>query len=520
MTRESNLARVLAIEWDNQEFHLVSANIRRGKVHFERAVQWRQEVPFTPGQAEEYGKRLRQRLSEAGISPAPVIVSLGRDRMVVKEIRYPQVAVAEEPTLVRMQVVKDLTDSPNDVYIDYCPLAEPDRSGQRRALSLVVRKDVIHTIQDTCRAAGLKVLAITARPFGIAACVKRVAGSHAQVPAPPTADAVVAVLTVAQGWAEFCAVRGEQLLFARSMTAGDGLFGEVRRNLAAYAGQPQLTFPRDAIQALYVTGNGENAVLREKLQATLGIPVHGLDPFVNEERIDAAPNTRAGFTGVVGLLQMWAERRALPANFVKPREARPVTSPHKKRMLVYGSLAAAALVALLLGGNWLLAQDRDKLDKLRESKVEADRQLKGLQPEAKYLEALKEWVDGDVSDLDEFYDLVARAPWVEGFRITKVVKTVVQQTKLAKEKDKDKESRYLVRFDITIKVLRKDKNLVQDWVTAINKDPHCKANSSGNKTIGANLDPENAVQEYLMTVEVARQSQEKYNTLLKTPPKR
>ena len=58
-------------------------------------------------------------------------------------------------------------------------------------------------------------MAITARPFGAAACVKKLAGHVPEVPAPPAVDAVVAVLTVTQAWAEFSVGRGDQLLFAR-----------------------------------------------------------------------------------------------------------------------------------------------------------------------------------------------------------------------------------------------------------------------------------------------------------------
>jgi Tfp pilus assembly PilM family ATPase len=514
---------LLALDWDNHEFHLVAGSVRRGKVHIDRAVHWREETPFTPAQAEEFGKRLRQRLAESGVSPGPVIVGLGRDRLVVKEIRYPQIDPAEEPNLVRMQIYKELTEAPGDVAIDYCPLAETDRNGQRRALSLVVRKDLVEGIQEACRVAGLKVIAITARPLGIAACYRRLAGQHPQVPAPPAPDAVAAILTVTPTWADFTVVRGDQPLFARSVAVGDGLMGEVRRNLAAYAGQMHVSFPRDAIQALYVSGNGENAVLREKLQSTLGIPVNGMDPLVREERVDASPNIRAGFTGPVGLLQHWAEYQTLPANFVKPREARPAASPHKKRALVYGVLGVVLLALVVYGVGIVMARDRADREKLLADDARADTELKKLQPEAKYLEALKEWVDGDVSDLDELFDLVARMPWpVEGLRITKLEKTILPpQKQMAsagkdkdREKDKDKENqaKYLVRLNLTIKVLRKDNKRVQEWMEAINKDPHCKATSPRLSTVSNANDQENALQEYTMTVEIARQAANLYNT--------
>jgi hypothetical protein len=301
------------------------------------------------------------------------------------------------------------------------------------------------------------------------------------------------------------------------MTAGDGLLGEVRRNLAAYAGQPQLSFPRDAIQALYVAGNGENAVLQEKLQATLGIPVHGIDPFVNEERIDVAANSRAGFTGAAGLLSLWAEHQAMPANFVKPREAKPVASPAKKRVLVYGVLAAVVLGGGLFGAFSVLANTSAQERDLREQKAAADKRLKDLQPEAKYLEALKEWVDGDISDLDEMYDLVARAPWVQGFRISKMEKTVVLQPKSAAATAKDK---FLVHVTIKGRIFRKDQRLLQNWVDAINRDPHCKAKSDKISTIINAADPDMSVQEFEVIIDIARQPATAYTTTFSPPSKR
>ncbi len=204
------MARLLALDWDNTELHLVEANVSRGKVHIQRAVSWREQEAFVPANAEQFGTRLRDRLKEAGIAPAPLIIGLGRDRLVVKEVRFPHVSADVEAFVVRNQIIKDLTESADDVLIDYAPLADTTKQGERRALSVVVRKETINALQTVSRAAGLKLAAVTARPFGVAACYKYLAGHTPQVPAPPSPDAVVAVLTVAGSWAEFSAVRGHR----------------------------------------------------------------------------------------------------------------------------------------------------------------------------------------------------------------------------------------------------------------------------------------------------------------------
>ena len=46
---------------------------------------------MTAAEAAAVGARLKERLREAKIPIAPVLASLGRDRVIVKDIRYPAV---------------------------------------------------------------------------------------------------------------------------------------------------------------------------------------------------------------------------------------------------------------------------------------------------------------------------------------------------------------------------------------------------------------------------------------------
>ena len=52
----------------------------------------------------------------------------GRDRVIVKEVRYPAVPEHEEPAVVRFQAIKEITDPPEEVTIDFTPrVSEPLR---------------------------------------------------------------------------------------------------------------------------------------------------------------------------------------------------------------------------------------------------------------------------------------------------------------------------------------------------------------------------------------------------------
>src|SRR5439155_25968725 len=107
--------------------------------------------------AAALGRLLRERLKDAGIQAAPVLACIGRDRVILKEIRYPSVPPHEEPAVVQFQVSKELTDAADEVVMDYTPLPESGRSGEQQALAFVIRRELLTTYETLSRAAGLKL---------------------------------------------------------------------------------------------------------------------------------------------------------------------------------------------------------------------------------------------------------------------------------------------------------------------------------------------------------------------------
>jgi Tfp pilus assembly PilM family ATPase len=403
------LPRFLAIDWDHSLLHVVSANVGRGGAQIQRGRVWQQEQSPGTADAETLGTILRDRLKEGSIAAAPVVMSVGRDRFILREIRYPQVPEAEEPAVVRFQAAKELTEAAEDVVIDYAPLPEPGPNGERRAQVLILRRQLLSAYEGMCRAAGLKLAAVAPRPFGIAGCAARC--SHLP---PAGADqgrgavGAVAVLTVTGGWAEFCVVRDGQLLFARPLAPGGGLVGDIRRNLALYAGQPSSMAARDRVQALYVAGDGEHAVLREQLQQLLAIPVHALDPFAGIERLDVQGN-RGGYTGAVGLLHAQAAQ-AGAINFAAPKEAKPARDPRRERVLVSALVGLLVLVGGLVVGNQVLAVRKDQVKQLTEEIGDLDGRIALFGKESEKLKELEGWTGAAVSWLDELADINQRFP--------------------------------------------------------------------------------------------------------------
>src|SRR5262249_42014970 len=296
----------------------------------EHAAAWEVSHSPNPAEAEKLGALLRERLQQAGITAAPVLVCIGRDRVILKELRHPAVPAAEEPAIVRFQAIKELNDPPDEVVIDYVSRPAGGTATDRRALAVVLRRELLNAYQTLCKSAGLKLAGVCPRPYGALWSAKS-AG----------ANDTVAVLTATDQWAEFCVAKGETLLLARSLTipsGSDALLGEIRRNLAVFAGQS----PQEPVRSLYIADGTKAGQLRERLQDKLAIPVQELEPL---KSLTVRPERPGRFAGAVGLLHALAERGALPIDFTKPRDPKPAANPQQRRAVLAAGLVAALLIA-------------------------------------------------------------------------------------------------------------------------------------------------------------------------------
>src|SRR5438105_3320915 len=246
-------------------------------MRFQRALAWEEKQTLTLATAKAIGQSLRDHLKAERIGAAPVIACVPRERLILKELSYPPVPAADEPAVIRFQVLRDLTTSPEAVVIDYLASGESSPTGERRALVLVMPRDLLAAYRELCAAAGLTLAALVPRPFATAVCLGQQIKSENN--GAYQAGATVAVLTLADRWAEFCLVRDGQLVLARTVAppaTGEesALISEIRRNLAVYAGQAG----HSPVEALYVAEAGRHATVADRLRTTLAIPVYRLDP--------------------------------------------------------------------------------------------------------------------------------------------------------------------------------------------------------------------------------------------------
>ena len=462
------MANFIAIDLDPNGVYAATGDAR-GTVKVTHALAWTADdadppPALTADTAKAFGEKLRDRLRAAGTPPAPALVSIGRDRVILKELKHPPVPPSEEPALVRFQAVKEMSESPDDVVLDYVPLpSEGAGDGERRAMAVMLRKDVFQAVQAMCAAAGLKLAGVTPRPYAVAAGLTQ-AFAAGSAPPPDDAGDAVAALTLGPGGGEFTVVRAGAMILTLAIPAPvlaseSMLVAQLRRNLTVYAGQ----HPAHPVRAVYLAEVGPGWT--DRLSAALGVPVHAYDPLAGAlPKVPAA--ARGRFAGAVGLLAGKAHD-ALPINFAQPRQPTTARDPAKKQLALAALVAALLVGAAGVGGYMLVSASDDTTATLASRRDELKAQTEKGKSDVTRTAAIDAWSKREVVWLDELHDLADRMPADDSVRLTSF-------TAVAQPVGKDGKQDSQMRVDMKFAAI--GASPVNGLVTAIERD-----NAGGNR---------------------------------------
>ena len=520
---ECTLSRFLAIDADAAGLFVVSATVKGTAVHLEQTLASSEdERPLTMLNAVALGAKLKGLLKQSGMKPAPVLLLIGRDRVILKDVRYPKVAPSEEPTLVKFQAIRDLTESPDDVVMDYIPSASLSPDGDNRAQAVFIRKEIQTAAKQFCEAAGLKLLGITPRPFALSASVRHAFQTGATT-RPDEPSAAIAVVSVWDRGGEFTVCRGTEVLFAKTVppnavTNDASLIGELKRNITVYNSQPNAT----PLQAVYLAEGDTPAGWTARLRAALTLPVYAFDPLAGLPAADQTPpSLHARFAAPVGVLASRAAHAVLPINFVVPRQPRADTGPKRTRVLI-GALAALIFVGLLGFLAFMKFDNANaRLTRLRLQQTSLDDDLKRYETDVKRLAAVDEFTKREIVWLDDLYDLADRVPDVSKINITEYdgtalppVKAVIRPGQVAAPVVKDPKPVPVANVRISMRT--GDPQQAQRVVDAFKND---KYYTGMLKTTGGQGDSTTKGQVYVLTGQVSHRPPSDYvRRLLVTPP--
>jgi hypothetical protein len=514
--------RYLAIDADAHGLTVAAGTVRGGSVQIERTpLALDAPQALSPSTAAALGQRLAELLKSAGVAPAPVLFAVGRDRIVFKEIKHPPSPPQDEPSVVRFQAMKEFTESPDDGVLDYVPLgAEP--SGERRSLVSFINRDVYAAIQTVCDTAGLKLAAVTPRPFAIASAAARAVTTGA-IPVPDAVDAAIGVLTLNETSGEFAVVKNGAIRYSRpisaiAMTGEAALVGALRNNLAFYSAQAG----GDAVQAIYLA-EAETGLSgwSGRLGASLPVPVFPFDPLAGTDGAERVPpRLRSRFAGVVGLLAGQAKFGPPPINFAQPRQPKATVDPSRNRNAIAVLLGLVVLAGLALGGYILVSNSNATTANMRRQVDSLKSQIEDAEPNAKRLAAAEDFEKRGVPWIDELYDLSVQFPDIAKMKLTSFVGTAIPPPTA---KDKLKQLQTPTRANATqavaklrLQIASENGTFPEELVRSLSKES--RYYSGVKMTTGALLPGGSArtpVQQFIVEAQLAHRSPADYSAKLR-----
>jgi hypothetical protein len=399
------MIRKVYIDWDNGRLSVLGLTARKGLAGC-KVLTIETEGSPNPVMAEEQAEQLKAFLIDFAVAGARLVVSLPRDRLIARQLAIPRVGPAEEPGMVRFQVMRDLNESPDEVKLDY-ETADLPGAADRRVLALLLRIELFNTWKTIATGSQLKLGGLSPRLSGLVGLMSDLG----------PVDEPVAVVAVGGAWSELVVLLNGKPLFSRSLNPATGLVQEIRRSLSLYGSQNPETAPK----SLFLLAPPKWDQDADLASATK-LPLQRILPFDGVLDAPSLPINSSDYVAALGVLSGLArvEEKGYKnrPDFLNPKQPPPPSQMEQQRVAIY---AFVGFIAFVVAG-WFLwgvkSRTMDELDTLTRRRDSLKKEFEDSKVTAKRYQALGAW--DDVVWLDEIYDISHRIPNTKDLQLTEI----------------------------------------------------------------------------------------------------
>ncbi|MCH2182821.1 MAG: hypothetical protein MK108_12525 [Mariniblastus sp.] len=403
------MANLIALEINDEDILVVAARTSGKRLQFTHVF----EIALAADDTESaIADSLKTSLTEKGIPRGDTIVVLGRQQIEMREISVPPAPENELPDMVRFQARNDFSAFNEAWSLDYVPFkCQPEQP--QRVLAGAVSPQLLERSTAVVEQAGLKLSKMVLRPYSACELVRaRLVDQRARMIIDPNDEQVDLTLLI-----------GSELMATRTVrTSKDyeseevarNLAGQIRRTLASTA---SLLEGRPLEEFLVIGAEDRLPHMKQMLDENFDQAVIFTDPYKTVPGISAIakdlPEHPERFAALVGALMREASGQAHTIDFIHPRQ--PIVNRNNlSRVYLFGGLAAAMLVCMLVAGWWLLssqdvriAELNDNLRKIKKTN-EGDRNQPGVEQIIGEVNLIDDWQTKNINWLDELYEFSQR----------------------------------------------------------------------------------------------------------------
>ena len=412
------MTKKLAIDWDDTELRIVSANCSGSNVTVTDAAL----IPIKDG---DVTTTLREAIKQRRLENTEALVAIGRGKAELRELQLPPVPEDELPDMVRFQAIRSFASAGDSATVDY--LITKRSSESISMLAAAVGPVQLNEIEKTCQAASLTTKRVALRPLAAAALYL---GKQKSI----SGETVLIDLLASD--AEIVVARNGKVIFVRTVrmpttpeARSKALAGELRRSLMACDsdGSPEkvVLWGRESVHRGDI----------EQLSEAIGGNVEVVDPFslvnVDAGVTDKLPDHIGRLAPLVGLLSSDESGSDRLIDFLNPRK-RVIEEPNPfVRILM---IAAPVAAVLLLG--FFAYRNLSDLDQKIATLSKANGNMKAdvdrAEESLSRTDIVDQFLDGNVNWLDEIRSLAGKMPDSDELIVKSIVATANTRSALVR----------------------------------------------------------------------------------------
>lgn len=409
------MARILAVEWDSNEFRFVLGFIAQDKLTVIKA----DAAPIEGGDPDAIISTFSKTMRENRIGGVRTLLALNRAQAEVHYLSLPPASDEELPELVRNQIIRDSSTYTDASALDFVPLNE-QIDGPRKVMSAHISRTELKTYRTIFRTVGKNLARIELRTLALNELLSRTTFANDHEPILMVCVGLEDADIVIRYAGQVVSLRSFRLAeLADPFESLKRVATEITRTIAV--GVPE-TFDAPIKKVIIFGAEEEAATIGENL-ADPELEVHPIDPFsIEKVRTKDRPLLPGKYAPLIGML--FTERPGVkPAiDLLAPKE-----SPKPPN---YARIVAMLVLLFILIGTGLYLWNRNQLTKMDGELADLTTEYeelvarnKQLAPQFAVLNYARNWDGGGSIWLDELREISALFPSTQDLVVTEMTFT-------------------------------------------------------------------------------------------------
>lgn len=172
MNNRSKAKKIVAIDWDPRTLRVVHVLLGKRGLTIDRLLSVAIPDRLDTESPTQMGMHIRRTLDQEGITTKRAIVDVPRDQVILKTLSLPTAHPEGLPSMVEIQIAKELPFPPSEAVIDFTLGVKHEDSATQDVLVAGIRRELLERYQATFEAAGLKLDRVGLRPYAskVAVC--------------------------------------------------------------------------------------------------------------------------------------------------------------------------------------------------------------------------------------------------------------------------------------------------------------------------------------------------------------